>query len=81
MFGNIRSLRYHASARFVASFKKGSLISRAPRQVLPTHKWLFVHLMYIVEFSNRLIIFICWGIQYLTFSRGARLITGQDSHE
>jgi NADH dehydrogenase len=43
--------------------------------------WLFVHLMYIVEFSNRLIIFIRWGIQYVTFSRGARLITGNDSHE
>jgi NADH dehydrogenase len=41
--------------------------------------WLFVHLMYIVEFSNRLIIFIRWGIQYVTFSRGARLITGQES--
>jgi len=38
--------------------------------------WVFVHLMYIVTFSNRLIIFIQWGIQYLTFSRGARLITG-----
>ena len=43
--------------------------------------WLFVHLMYIVEFSNRLIIFIRWGIQYVTFSRGARLITGNESHE
>ncbi len=43
--------------------------------------WLFVHLMYIVTFSNRLIIFIRWGIQYLTFSRGARLITGKVSHE
>jgi NADH dehydrogenase len=39
--------------------------------------WLFVHLMYIVTFSNRLIIFIRWGIQYVTFSRGARLITGK----
>ncbi|HEV2200821.1 MAG TPA: NAD(P)/FAD-dependent oxidoreductase [Bryobacteraceae bacterium] len=38
--------------------------------------WLFVHLMYLVQFQNRLIVFIRWGIQYLTFSRGARLITG-----
>jgi NADH dehydrogenase len=38
--------------------------------------WLFVHLMYIVQFSNRLIIFIRWGFLYLTYSRGARLITG-----
>ena len=37
---------------------------------------LFVHLMYLVQFQNRLIVFIRWGLQYLTFSRGARLITG-----
>jgi NADH dehydrogenase len=38
--------------------------------------WLFVHLMYIVQFSSRLIVFIRWGFLYLTFDRGARLITG-----
>jgi NADH:ubiquinone reductase (H+-translocating) len=38
--------------------------------------WLFVHLMYIVEFQNRVLVFLQWGFQYLTFSRGARLITG-----
>ena len=38
--------------------------------------WLFVHLMYLVQFRNRLIVFIRWGFQYLSFDRGARLITG-----
>jgi NADH dehydrogenase len=38
--------------------------------------WLFIHLIYIVEFQNRVQIFIQWGFEYLTFSRGARLITG-----
>jgi NADH dehydrogenase len=38
--------------------------------------WLFIHLMYIVQFQNRVIVFIQWGFEYLTFSRGARLITG-----
>src|ERR1700726_2469269 len=38
--------------------------------------WLFVHLIYIVEFQNRVMAFIQWGFEYLTFSRGARLITG-----
>ncbi len=38
--------------------------------------WLFVHLMYLVGFSNRVIVFFRWGMQYLTFDRGARLITG-----
>ena len=39
--------------------------------------WLLVHLIYIVEFQSRVIVFIQWGFEYLTFSRGARLITGQ----
>jgi len=40
--------------------------------------WLFVHLMYLVEFSNRVVVFVQWGFLYLTFNRGARLITGKD---
>jgi NADH dehydrogenase len=38
--------------------------------------WVFIHLMYIVEFRSRVLVFIQWGFQYITFSRGARLITG-----
>ena len=38
--------------------------------------WAFVHLMYLVEFRSRLLVFVQWAIQDLTFSRGARLITG-----
>jgi NADH dehydrogenase len=43
--------------------------------------WLFVHLMYIVEFSSRVVVFIQWGFLYLTFNRGARLITGDVGHK
>lgn len=38
--------------------------------------WAFIHLMYLVTFQNRLLVFVQWAIQDLTFSRGARLITG-----
>jgi NADH dehydrogenase len=38
--------------------------------------WLFIHLIYIVQFQSRVLVFIQWGFLYLTFSRGARLITG-----
>jgi NADH:ubiquinone reductase (H+-translocating) len=38
--------------------------------------WLFVHLLYIVEFESRLLIAIQWAYSYFTFNRGARLITG-----
>jgi NADH dehydrogenase len=40
--------------------------------------WLTVHLMYLAQFRNRLLVFIRWGFQYATFDRGARLISGQD---
>jgi NADH dehydrogenase len=38
--------------------------------------WAFIHLTYIVQFQSRILVFIQWAIQDLTFSRGARLITG-----
>lgn len=39
--------------------------------------WIFIHLLYIVEFQNRLLILVQWGWLYLTFDRSARLITGE----
>ncbi len=38
--------------------------------------WLFLHLMYIVQFANRLLVFIQWAWSYVTWNRSARLITG-----
>ena len=38
--------------------------------------WAFIHLTYIVQFQSRILVFIQWAIQDLTFNRGARLITG-----
>jgi NADH dehydrogenase len=43
--------------------------------------WLFIHLIYIVEFQSRILVFVQWGFEFLTFSRGARLITGEDATE
>jgi len=37
--------------------------------------WVFVHLMYLVEFDNRLLVFVEWVYNYFTRNRGARLIT------
>jgi NADH dehydrogenase len=36
--------------------------------------WLFIHLMYLVGFRNRLIVFLQWTWNYFTFRRGVRLI-------
>jgi NADH dehydrogenase len=40
--------------------------------------WLFIHLLYLVGFQSRLVVLIQWAFQYLTFNRGARLITGEN---
>ena len=37
--------------------------------------WLFVHIMYLVGFRNRLLVLIEWAWAYVTWQRGARLIT------
>lgn len=39
--------------------------------------WVFVHLMKMVEFENRIIIFVQWVFNYFTRNRSARLITNE----
>ena len=38
--------------------------------------WLFVHILFLIGFRNRLMVMIQWAWSYLTYQRGARLITG-----
>jgi NADH dehydrogenase len=40
--------------------------------------WIFVHIYYLIEFDNKLLVMLQWGWNYLTKKRGARLITGHD---
>lgn len=39
--------------------------------------WLFVHILYLVGFDNRVAVLWRWAYAYVTFERGARLITGR----
>ncbi len=41
--------------------------------------WLFVHIMYLVGFRNRVSVFIQWAYSYLTYQGGARVITRADT--
>ena len=43
--------------------------------------WLFVHLLYLVGFRNRVSVLMSWAYSYFTYERGVRLITGlEGSH-
>jgi NADH dehydrogenase len=37
--------------------------------------WLFVHILYLAGFRNRLSVLVEWGYAYFTYQRGARLIS------
>jgi len=39
--------------------------------------WLFVHLVQLVEFENKVLVLIQWGWYYFSRNRAARLITGE----
>ena len=43
--------------------------------------WLFLHIMYLAGFRNRLSVLVEWAYSYFTYERGARLITGTESVE
>jgi NADH:ubiquinone reductase (H+-translocating) len=38
--------------------------------------WLFIHILYLSGFRNRLVVFVQWAWSFLTWQRAARLITG-----
>ena len=67
--GNLATIGRH---RAVAEF--GSLhVSGAFAWLL----WLFVHILYLAGFRNRIVVAIEWGYAYFTFHRGARVITAR----
>lgn len=41
--------------------------------------WLFVHIMYLVGFRNRVSVLLQWAYSYFTYQRGVRLITHADT--
>jgi len=41
--------------------------------------WLFLHIFMLIGFRNRVVVLFEWAVAYVTFQRGARLITGDRS--
>ena len=38
--------------------------------------WIFIHILFLIGFRNRAVVLFEWAWSYITFQRGARLITG-----
>ena len=43
--------------------------------------WLFVHILNLIGFRNRIVVLIQWAWAYFSYQRSIRLITGRDSRE
>jgi NADH dehydrogenase len=41
--------------------------------------WAFIHIWYLIEFDNKMVVLIQWAWNYFTRKRGARLITGREA--
>jgi NADH dehydrogenase len=40
--------------------------------------WLFVHIMNLIGFRNRVVVLVQWAWAYFSYQRAIRLITGDD---
>jgi NADH dehydrogenase len=71
--------RYHDKGSLATIGRNSAVANIGPFKfsgALAWFIWLFVHILYIVEFENRLLIVVQWAYDYFTHNRGARLITG-----
>jgi len=67
--GNMATIGRHAAVADLNWLQ----VAGAPAWLL----WIFIHIAYIVQFQNRLLIMLQWAWLYWTNDRAARLITGK----
>jgi NADH dehydrogenase len=76
-----RNFHYHDKGS-LATIGRASGVAQFPGFSLSGYfawlAWLFVHIFFLIGFRNRLIVMIQWAWSYLTYERGARLITGSN---
>ena len=62
-------------------FGKGRRPRRDPRSTLGWLSWLGLHLVFLIGFRNRLIVFVNWVWNYFTWDRGNRVIISSNRAE
>jgi NADH dehydrogenase len=77
----LRAFRYRNLGN-MATIGRASAIGDLPGVQLKGYigwlAWLFVHIMNLVGFRNRLVVMIQWAWAYVTYQRAVRLITSRD---
>lgn len=79
--GSLGRFRYHHAGDLVTIGRKVAVV-RLPRlQLRGFAGWLFwsiVHIYFLIGARNRIVVVFSWLWSYITFQRGARLITGEE---
>jgi NADH:ubiquinone reductase (H+-translocating) len=77
--GRPRQPFHYVDKGMLATIGRGAAVARIGRfkstGYLAWLLWLFVHILFLIGFRNRLVVVIQWAWSYATFDRGARLIT------
>ena len=68
--GNMATVGRYYSIVSIGKFRTAGLLGWV--------MWLFLHLMFLIGFRNRLVVGFQWLVYLTTFQRGARLITSGD---
>jgi len=74
-YWNKGSLATIGRAAAVADFGRRAHVSG----FLAWFAWLAVHIFFLIGFRNRLLVILQWAWAYVTYQRGARLITGTEA--
>lgn len=64
--GTMAVIGRHAAVADIGPFHFGGIVAWL--------MWLFIHLMLLVNFESRLVVFIRWAFSYFTYSRGSRVL-------
>lgn len=71
--------RYHDKGSMATIGRNSAVVHAGHLQLTGFPAWIFwwlIHITFLVGFRNRLLVIFSWAWSYLTFQRGARLITG-----
>jgi NADH dehydrogenase len=71
--GNLATIGRAAAVAEIAGVKLSGFIAWVV--------WVFIHILYLIGFRNRILVLVQWAWAYLTYQRGIRLITGDPPFE
>ncbi len=78
-----KRFEYSSKGQMATIGRRCAVVQAGPLQFngfLAWLTWLTVHVYYLIGFRNRVMVMLEWAWSYLTFQKGARLITAGDWH-